>query len=39
MPMNVFPIVVAASAVLSANAATSVKYFLCATEKFISRLK
>lgn len=34
VPLKVFPLVVTTATVLSANAATSVKYFLCATDNF-----
>jgi len=32
--LNAFPVVVMTATVLSANAAISVKYFLCATDNF-----
>jgi hypothetical protein len=34
VPLNAFPVVVITATVLSANAAISVKYFLCATDNF-----
>ena len=34
VPLNVLPLVVTTATVLSANAATSLKYFLCATDNF-----
>jgi hypothetical protein len=39
VPLNVFPVVVTTDTVLSANAAISVKYFLCTTDKFYFSFK